>query len=128
VVAPGQNTWTSYATNSYWATNRSVLVQDGGGFYGQGGAVSGATPIIAGAVALMLQLNPTLTSEQAQNFLQQSATADCFTGPVPNPQWGYGKLNILGALDLMSLMSQCTFSLNLGGRRSRRRAEVARSP
>ena len=115
VVAPGQNTWTSYATTSYWATNRSVLVQDGGGFYGQGGAVSGATPIIAGAVALMLQLNPTLTSEQAQNFLQQSATADGFTGPVPNNQWGYGKLNILGALDLMKLVSQCTFSLNLGG-------------
>ncbi len=111
VVAPGQNTWTSYATNSYWATNRSVLVQDGGGFYGQGGAVSGATPILAGAVALMLQKKPTLTSEQARNFLQQSATADGFTGAVPNNLWGYGKLNILGALDLVA---QCNYTLNAG--------------
>lgn len=47
VVAPGQNTVTSYATNSYWATSRGALIQDGGGFYGMGGAVSGATPILA---------------------------------------------------------------------------------
>jgi len=59
-------------------------------------------------------MNPALTSEQAQNFLQQSATADGFTGPVPNPQWGYGKLNILGALDLTSQVAQCTYSLNAG--------------
>jgi len=114
VVAPGQNTWTSYATNSFWATTRGVLVQDGGGFYGQAGAVSGATPIIAGAVALMLQKNPGLTSEQARNFLQQSATTDGFTGPVPNPVWGYGKLNILGALDLMTQVAQCSYTLSAG--------------
>ncbi len=113
VVSPGHNTWTSYATNSFWATNRSVLVQDGGGFYGRGGAVSGATPIITGAVALMLQLNPALTSQQANAFLQNSATTDGFTGAVPNYQWGYGKLNILGALNLVS---QCSsYTLNAGG-------------
>ena len=60
---------------------------------------------------LMLQKKPTLTSEQIRNFLQQSATTDGFTGVVPNPLWGYGKLNILGALDLVA---QCNYALNAG--------------
>ncbi len=114
IVSPGHNTWASYATNSLWGGTafRSIQVNDGGGFYGRGGATSGATPIATGAVALMLQMKPTLTSEQARNYLEQSATTDGFTGAVPNNQWGYGKLNILGALDLLA---KCTFTLNAGG-------------
>jgi minor extracellular serine protease Vpr len=112
VVSPGHNTLTSYATNSDWATFKGNEIQDGGGFYGLAGATSGATPIAAGAAALLLQLKPTLTSEQIRNYLQQSAKSDGFTGAVPSNTWGYGKLNILGALDLAST---CTYTLNAGG-------------
>ncbi len=113
IVSPGHNTWASFATNSLWGGTafRSIQVNDGGGFYGRGGATSGATPIATGAVALMLQMKPTLTSEQARNFLEQTATTDGFTGAVPNNQWGYGKLNILGALDLIA---SCNYTLNAG--------------
>lgn len=112
VAAPGHNTFTTYAVNSVWATNRFNVIQEGGGFYGMAGATSGASPILTGAAALLLQLKPNLSSQQVRNYIQASAKADGFTGPVPNNLWGYGKLNILGALDLAA---QCTFALSAGG-------------
>ena len=46
----------------------------------------------------MLQENPTLTTEQARQILRDTAVADDYTGSVPNPDWGYGKLDIGAAL------------------------------
>ena len=47
-----------------------------------------------GTIALMLQVNPTLTTEQARQILHDTAASDDFTGTTPNADWGYGKLNI----------------------------------
>ena len=99
LTTPGQDIFAAYATNSYWETFRFNLVQDGGGFYGRQGATSGASPIALGAVALMLQIKPDLTSDQARALLNASATSDTYTGTTPNDDWGYGKINIKGALD-----------------------------
>ncbi len=65
-------------------------------------ATSGASPILEGAVALLLQMKPTLTDSQIRSYLYQSAIVDSFTGAVPNQSWGLGKLNVLGALDLVA--------------------------
>lgn len=100
-TAPGQNIFATYATNSYWETFRFNLIQDGGGWYGRQGATSGASPIAVGAAALMLQAKPDLTSDQARALLTNTATADGFTGSTPNNNWGYGKINIKGALDAL---------------------------
>jgi len=99
LTAPGQSIFATYATNSYWATFRSNLIQDGGGWYGRQGATSGASPIAVGAAALLLQLDPELTSERVRRLLQETATSDSFTGRTPNFQWGFGKINILAAVD-----------------------------
>jgi hypothetical protein len=108
VAAPGGNVFGTYAGNSYWQTLRSRLVQDGGGFYGWQSATSGAAPIVVGAIALMLQMKPDLTSDQVRTLLRSTAISDSDTGPVPNADWGYGKINVRAALDrLCAEFSAC---------------------
>jgi subtilisin family serine protease len=60
---------------------------------------SAAAPYVAGVVALMFQKNPSLDAAQIKDILIKTAKrGDAFVGPVPNAEWGYGKLNPAGAL------------------------------
>lgn len=102
IVAGGEGVFAAYSTTSYWGTLRGAMVSDGGGFYGEQGATSGASPILLGTAALMLQLRPTLTSEQARAIIHSTAISDANTGAVPNNNWGYGKLNITGIIDQLA--------------------------
>ena len=99
VALPGDSVFAAYGQRSWWTSDRRNLIADGGGWYGRGGGGSGSGPITTGAVALMLQLNPRLTARQVKQILHDSAVADSSTGPVPNPGWGYGTLDMLGAMD-----------------------------
>jgi minor extracellular serine protease Vpr len=98
VSAPGDSVFTCYNPKSYWATARGNLIQDGSGLYGRAGAVSAASPIVTGIIALMLQMNPTLDAPTVKSILQGSARTDSFTGPVPNTRWGYGKADAYAAV------------------------------
>src|SRR5690606_38477429 len=49
-----------------------------------------------------LQLDPTLTNQEIKEILQQSAREDSFTGTVPNITFGYGKLDALAAIQMVS--------------------------
>ncbi len=102
ITTPGGNQFAAYGLNSYWETFSFNLIQGGKGYYGRQSATSGASPILEGAVALMLQMNPKLTTAQVRTFIHQSAITDTFTGTTPNQNWGLGKLNVLGALDLVA--------------------------
>lgn len=114
--APGDRNITTYAPNSYWATARGNLISDGQGLYGMAGAVSAAAPLVTGAVALMLQANPSADASAIKSALQRSARADAFTGAVPNPRWGHGKLDVLAAVAATPLpvvpnsVSNCLFN------------------
>lgn len=62
-----------------------------------GTSVSG--PQVAAAVALLLQVEPELTPEEARDILRGSATADAFVpGGLPHPVWGMGKLDAAAAV------------------------------
>lgn len=68
-----------------------------------------STPHVTGAVALLLSRRPTLTPAQALAALVGSAGRDAFTARsfagdagVPNNSWGWGKLNVPGAIDAVS--------------------------
>jgi subtilisin family serine protease len=98
VTAEGQNAFASLAQDSYWSTLRANLPLSGEGHYVRFGGTSAAGPIVAGTAALMLELNPDLTADEVRAILQDTATTDSFTGPVPNDDWGYGKLDIEAAV------------------------------
>lgn len=100
VCAPGDTLFTTYNPTSYFATFRSNLVQDGGGFYGAANAVSAAAPTVAGIVALMLQANPQLDASQVKSLLHRTARTDRFARNLPNEVWGYGKVDAFGAVAL----------------------------
>ena len=98
VSAPGDRIVTTYGPRSYWASFRHFLIEDGGGLYGMAGAVSAAAPVVTGIIALMLEVDPTLDAVSVKRILQETARADEFTGPTPNPLWGYGKVDAFEAL------------------------------
>lgn len=99
VTAPGQNLFAAYGQGAYWTTFRFNLIQDGAGFYGRHGATSGSAPIVLGAAALMMELRPSLTGRRIRQLFRDTAVHDGFTGQTPNANWGYGKLDLLAAMD-----------------------------
>jgi minor extracellular serine protease Vpr len=104
IVSPGANSFAAYARNSYWETFRSNLIKGGRGYYGRHSATSAAAPITVGAVALLLQMKPDLTAAQIKSILHSTAITDSNTGSTPNPDWGSGKLNVLGAENAVAAM------------------------
>ena len=57
-----------------------------------------SSPVVAGAVALLLEQNPGLSVDNIRNIITQNADTDNYTGAVWNEQWGYGKLNIFQSM------------------------------
>lgn len=127
VGAPANNIITAYAPNSYWATVRGNLISDGNGLYGIGGANSSSNPVVAGIIALMLEVNPRLDAVTVKSILQRTARMDSFTGTVPNPRWGFGKIDALAAITIVKswLAGGTTFDpSNIGVYRSSGNAGV----
>ncbi len=59
-----------------------------------------ASPQLAAAVAILLQLEPTLTPEQAREALRLSAATDAhMPATLPDPTWGAGKLDVAAAAE-----------------------------
>jgi hypothetical protein len=63
---------------------------------------SSAAPHVVGTAALMLQYDPSLTHTQIRQIILNTAESDYFTKTVPNPHWGYGKLDIEEALKYLT--------------------------
>lgn len=55
---------------------------------------SAAAPVVTGAVALLLQMDPTLDDAEIKAILRENALTDSFTGAVPNDNFGYGKFHL----------------------------------
>jgi subtilisin family serine protease len=80
----------------------SAMPASTGDNYGLLSGTSMAAPMIAGAVALLLQRKPALTQSAIRTCLRSSARADAFTATVPNNAWGAGKLDAAAALDCVA--------------------------
>ena len=61
--------------------------------YHSASGTSGAAPFAAAVMALWMQANPDGDPRELPELLRASATEDPITGEVPNPKWGYGKIN-----------------------------------
>ncbi|MEC9466033.1 MAG: S8 family serine peptidase [Myxococcota bacterium] len=61
-----------------------------------------ASPIVAGTVALMLEADPELSVDRIRELFEQTAIVDEFTGPVPNTNWGRGKLDAFAVMQAVA--------------------------
>jgi subtilisin family serine protease len=76
-----------------------------------------ASPVVAGIVALMLEINPDLDPTEVKEILQNLSEEDNFTGKVPNNLWGYGKINahrIITSLDNVTSINEFQSENELG--------------
>ncbi|GIW41056.1 MAG: hypothetical protein KatS3mg076_1633 [Candidatus Binatia bacterium] len=69
------------------------------GFHVVGRGTSFSAPQVAGAVALLFEVDPTLDGSEVARLLAEVARSDASTGSVPNDRWGFGKLDILSAVE-----------------------------
>ncbi|HEV2969083.1 MAG TPA: S8 family serine peptidase [Pirellulales bacterium] len=89
IVAPGQY----FAAAAPLVLKSVDWARDTSGRYRAFNGTSAAAPYTAGIVALMMQKNPKITPGEIKNAFKTNATTDEYTGPVPNIDWGYGKLD-----------------------------------
>lgn len=89
ITGPGHSTFSTEKNNTYQIFS----------------GTSSAAPHVVGTAALLLQYDPSLTHEKIRMILLNSARKDNFTGDVPNPEWGYGKLNMEGAIQYLMNLS-----------------------
>jgi subtilisin family serine protease len=94
LAAPGQVMASSYSRDFTSAASRVAP----GGRHRYAFGTSMSTPVAAGAAALLLQENPSLTAQEIRTALTTGAAADEATGLGPNTRWGYGKLDAVGAM------------------------------
>lgn len=88
------------AATSVFITNQGLYQVEQG--------TSMSSPVIAGAVALLLQAKPSATATEIKSLLTSTAHTDVWTaaeGAAPNTTWGYGKLDVFKAA---SSLFNCT--------------------
>jgi subtilisin family serine protease len=105
IIAPGQVFTASYARLTDGRALNSALPKDPhgepywevdhSGRYVAFNGTSASTPYVAGVIALMMQKKPAITVGEIKSLLRGHASSNAeTTGAVPNPLWGYGKLDI----------------------------------
>jgi thermitase len=88
--------WSNRGNNLDLVAPGNVFTTLLGGLYGVGGGTSFASPIVAGAAALVLSVNPNLTPGQVQDILKQQA--DDQGAPGWDSTFGWGRVNLARAL------------------------------
>ncbi|UCE08300.1 MAG: S8 family serine peptidase, partial [bacterium] len=113
ITAPGEMIAASYSadappggahsifksSDSRWPN--AFIARDGKHGLSQG--TSFAAPHVAGTIALMVQQHPNKTPGEIRQSIILTARTDSYTSSVPNDKWGYGKLDALAALQLLSV-------------------------
>lgn len=98
IAAPGMGIASTKARRVGTAAGsegRARTVEDGQHMVLEGTSMS--APHVAGAAALLLSINPFLDAAMVQDILIDNAAMDNNTGVVPNPAWGFGKLDVFAA-------------------------------
>jgi subtilisin family serine protease len=110
-----------YSAKSSVGTSLSSLFPPDSSSYVGAAGTSAAAPVVAGSVALILQENPNLTSDQIKELIKSNATHDAFTGAATwHERFGFGKLNIAAALHALApaqpslQLSAATYNVNEG--------------
>ena len=117
ICAPGQVVVGAMARNVTDTTHLVVWPNKASteGRYEWRNGTSISAPIVAGIVALMLQVDSTLTPETVVSTLQKNAINDAFTGKISSPydvRWGAGKVDALAAIEALGVPVSTTRARN----------------
>ncbi|OQP56885.1 hypothetical protein A3860_09895 [Niastella vici] len=96
IAAIGQHVISAFSSSSTAALTDIIYP----GRYRKNQGTSMSAPVVTGAVALLLQTNPTATVSQIRTTLFNNTATDSITnaaGAMPNTTWGYGRLDIYKA-------------------------------
>jgi V8-like Glu-specific endopeptidase len=98
VAAPGVH---NYTTDNSGSNGYNRTPGSGGNYVHNFNGTSSSTPIVAGAVGLVLSANPDLKEDEVREIIRNTADK---VGPVPynndgrNDRMGHGRLNVLRAV------------------------------
>ena len=118
ITAPGSKIISLRDHDVYTSSTMNCVDNDGttGGpanYYVMEGT-SMASPICAGGAALLYQHAPVSTPQQIYDAIMVNGLADASTGSIPNPTWGFGKLDVSSAIKNIALPVELTrFSASL---------------
>lgn len=101
ITATGQAVISCLATGTLGSGSSSIVDPT---YYRVNQGTSMSSPVVAGAVALLLELNPQATSANIKTNITTTANSDGITGAVPNYSWGHGRLDVFKAA---AKMKQC---------------------
>ena len=106
ISAPGYqvNSSLSIYSDTKYAPTASQTVGGLKYTWGQMSGTSMSCPAVTGVVALLLQANPNITTEQVRDILCATARNDSQTGPLHerdsiSTTWGWGKVDALAAIN-----------------------------
>ncbi|MDI9319603.1 MAG: S8/S53 family peptidase [Phycisphaerales bacterium] len=105
-IATSVNSWdtayTETGTSSSNVVSKFTHPVSGKKYYfGEFAGTSASAPIASGIIALLLQIDPTLSPDRVRTILYQTAIQDTYTGTLPaagSVYWGQGKINAYGAV------------------------------
>jgi len=100
ITATGQAIVSCLSSDSGLANSDPYNVVNG--LYKVEQGTSMACPVVAGCVALLLQKKPTASFTEIKNAITTTATKDALTGPIDNPTWGSGKIDVFKAASSFS--------------------------
>ncbi len=101
ILAPGAFIFSSMSGDIPLEKINLAFVEPSGLYVGMEGT-SMAAPHVAGAVALLLQQKPQLNFSEVAELLKNSAKTDVYTSNTPNNDAGWGKLDVLRLLQLVT--------------------------
>jgi subtilisin family serine protease len=94
ISAPGEGIMSALSEDARPNVPIQLIDPDDRHWLIQGTSMS--APHVTGAVALLLEQDPSLTPTDVKALLQSNALEDAFTGTTPNLTWGAGKLRVPG--------------------------------
>jgi subtilisin family serine protease len=95
LAAPGEFVGSSLSVHDATPPGPNFRERDGRHHNMRG--TSMAAPHVAGVAAALLALEPDLDAAEIADVLRRTSIADGNTGPVPNTEYGHGKLHALRA-------------------------------